>query len=249
MADGTTEAEAEQPAAGGRSGSQRLLRWSMCAAALGALVIYQSVDQRMVSVRPPAAVAGHAAPSAAASPAAPPAAPVSPAANAPGAPAAGNAAPALGRSKPTRIRIPQLSIEAPFTELGLDAAGALEVPPADNPNLVGWYREGPTPGERGTSVLAGHVDTTKGAAVFLMLYTLAPGNTVEITRADGTVAVFAVDAVKTYPKNAFPDNEVYADTPDAQLRLITCGGMYDRKLKDYTENIVAFAHLRSSHKA
>ncbi|MFB7663898.1 class F sortase [Kitasatospora sp. NPDC056138] len=243
MADGTAPTEPEQQNPGSRDSSPRLLRWAMCAAVLGLVVIYQSVDQRTVPVQPPAAVAGAAAPSVAA----PSAAVGGPAAKAPAAP--GNAVPALARSKPTRIRIPQLAVEAPFSELGLDAAGALEVPRPDDPNLVGWFRGGPTPGERGAALLAGHVDTTKGPAVFLMLYTLAPGNTVEITRADGTVAVFAVDAVKTFPKNGFPDNEVYADTPDAQLRLITCGGSYDRKLKDYTENVVVFAHLQSSRKA
>ncbi|KJK55097.1 class F sortase [Saccharothrix sp. ST-888] len=248
MADGTAPTEPEQQDPGSRDSSPRLLRWAMCAAALGLLVIYQSVDQRTVPVQPPTAVAGAAAPSAAApSAAVPSAAAASPAAKAPAAP--GNAVPPLARSKPTRIRIPQLAVEAPFTELGLDAAGTLEVPRPDDPNLVGWFRGGPTPGERGPALLAGHVDTAKGPAVFLMLRTLAPGSTVEITRADGTVAVFAVDAVKTFPKNGFPDNEVYADTPDAQLRLITCGGSYDRKLKDYTENIVVFAHLQSSRQA
>ncbi|MGE7432698.1 class F sortase [Kitasatospora sp. NPDC001175] len=242
MDDGTTPPEAGEPARCGRDGNQRLLKWAMGAAALGVVVIYQSVNPHTVTLPPPTAAV--AVPPTAAPPAA-----GAPAAKSPGAPAAVNTTPSLGRSKPTKIKIPRLRVEAPFTELGLDKAGALEVPPADNPNLVGWFREGPTPGERGAALLVGHVDTTKGPAVFLMVRTLAPGDTVEITRADRTVAVFAVDAVKTYPKNGFPDNEVYADAPDAQLRLITCGGTYNRKTKDYSENIVAFAHLQSSRKA
>ncbi|WP_280697291.1 class F sortase [Kitasatospora sp. GP82] len=203
-------------------------------------MIYQSVDQRMAPVPPPAAVAGAAGQRVAGK---------APAATTPGAAAPVRAAPSMPRSKPTRISIPQIVIEAPFTELGLDATGALEAPRADDPNLVGWYRGGPTPGERGSAVVAGHVDTAKGPAVFLMLHRLLPGNTVEIIRADGTVAVFAVDSVQSFPKNGFPDAQVYADTPDAQLRLITCGGSYDRKLKDYTDNVVVFAHLQSSRKA
>ncbi|MFD0528206.1 class F sortase [Kitasatospora arboriphila] len=122
-------------------------------------------------------------------------------------------------------------------------------PAADDRNLVGWYKDGPTPGERGPAVVAGHVDTTKGPAVFLMLYVLRPGNPVEVTRADGSVAVFTVDSVQTFAKNAFPDQLVYGDTPDAQLRLITCAGEYNRATHDYADNVVVFAHLSSTRLA
>lgn len=93
------------------------------------------------------------------------------------------------------------------------------------------------------------MDTTKGPAVFLLLSLMLPGNKVEVQRADGTVAVFTVDSVETFAKSAFPDQKVYGKTPDAQLRLITCGGTYDKKRKDYLDNVVVFAHLESSHKA
>nr|WP_246193184.1 class F sortase [Kitasatospora atroaurantiaca] len=211
----------------------------MGAAALGLLVMYQSVDDSPVTPPQTAAVAGAAAPAA---PAAPGVTPTRPSHSAP-------AVPTLPRSKPTRLRIPQLFLDAPFMELGLNAAGSLDAPPADNHNLVGWYRGGASPGERGSAVVAGHVDTKTGPAVFLMLHLLAPGSTVDITRADGIVATFVVDSVQTFPKNSFPDAQVYADTSDAQLRLITCGGAYDKKLKDYTDNIVVFAHLQSSKEA
>ncbi len=140
-------------------------------------------------------------------------------------------------------------MDAPFTELALNPAGHLEAPPPEDKNLVGWYRDGVTPGERGSSVVAGHVDTTKGPAVFLLLSLLLPGNKVEVSRADGTVAVFSVDSVETFAKDAFPDKKVYGKTPDPQLRLITCGGTYDKKRRDYLDNVVVFAHLESSHKA
>ncbi|MGW4891478.1 class F sortase, partial [Kitasatospora sp. NPDC004240] len=159
------------------------------------------------------------------------------------------AAAPLKRSRPTRLRIAQIGVDAPFTELTLDAAGALNAPPPDDRNLVGWYRDGVSPGERGAAVLAGHVDTRTGPAVFLLLSLLVPGNRVEVVRADGTVAVFAVDSVQTFRKDAFPDQQVYGKTPDAQLRLITCGGTYDKKRKDYPDNVVVFAHLESSRKA
>nr|BEK69959.1 hypothetical protein KPHV_71860 [Kitasatospora purpeofusca] len=239
-------------------GTSRLLRAGMGAAAVGLLLIYNSVDSvpaddaSAVAAAPPAAAAsaapGPATGAAAAGPAAPAStAPAGAAAPAPAAPV--KAAAPLKRSKPTRLRIPQLNVDAPFTELTLSPAGQLNAPPPDDKNLVGWYRDGVTPGERGAAVVAGHVDTTKGPAVFLLLSLMLPGNKVEVRRADGTVAVFSVDAVETFAKDAFPDQKVYGKTPDAQLRLITCGGTYDKKRRDYLDNVVVFAHLESSRKA
>ncbi|MEV8566012.1 class F sortase [Streptomyces sp. NPDC051322] len=151
----------------------------------------------------------------------------------------------LPRSTPTRLTIPSISVNAPFTPLDIGASGQLNAPPPNNTNLVGWYRGGATPGERGTAIVAGHVDTKTGPAVFLLLRTLKPASTVNITRQDGTIAVFKVDSVETFSKANFPNDRVYADTPDPQLRLITCGGAYDRKAQDYEDNVVVFAHLDS----
>ncbi|MFD9597464.1 class F sortase [Kitasatospora sp. NPDC059973] len=224
--------------AGPATGTSRLLRVGMGAAAAGLLMIYNSVDLAPASdpgpgqAAPPAATAS-ASPGGAASPAA----------------AAKPAAPVLKRSKPTRLRIPQIAVDAPFTELTLNPSGELNAPPPEDKNLVGWYRDGVSPGERGAAVVAGHVDTAKGAAVFLLLSLVVPGNKVEVQRADGTVAVFVVDSVETFAKNAFPDQKVYGKTTDSQLRLITCGGVYDKKRKDYLDNVVVFAHLESSRKA
>ncbi|MER7704112.1 class F sortase [Kitasatospora sp. NPDC097605] len=224
-------------------GTSRLLRGGMGAAALGLLLIYNSVD----TVPADGSVPGQAAPPAIAAPAA--GAPSAGAAGGPGPAAPVTAAPPLKRSKPVRLRIPQINVDAPFTELALDPAGQLNAPPPDDKNLVGWYAEGVSPGERGASVVAGHVDTTKGPAVFLLLSLMLPGNKVEVQRADNTVAVFAVDSVETFAKDAFPDQRVYGKTPDAQLRLITCGGTYDKKRRDYLDNVVVFAHLESSRPA
>ncbi|WP_380281567.1 class F sortase [Kitasatospora purpeofusca] len=220
-------------------GTSRLLRTGMGAAALGLLLIYNSVD----TVPADGSTPGQAAPPAATAPFDAP----SGAAAAPAAPV--EAAAPLDRSKPARLRIPQINVDAPFTELTLNPSGQLNAPPPDDKNLVGWYRDGVSPGERGAAVVAGHVDTRKGPAVFLLLSLMLPGNKVEIQRADGTVAVFAVDGVETFAKDAFPDQRVYGRTPDAQLRLITCGGTYDKKRRDYLDNVVVFAHLESSRKA
>ncbi|MFH8472984.1 class F sortase [Streptomyces sp. NPDC018000] len=152
----------------------------------------------------------------------------------------------MSRSVPKQLQIPSLAINAPFTKLSIGPTGQLNPPPPNDSNLVGWFKGGVTPGERGTSIVAGHVDTTTGPAVFLQLQFLKPGSTVNIIRADGSVATFRVDSVETFSKAKFPNKRVYADTPDAQLRLITCGGPYNRAIKDYEDNVVAFAHLDSS---
>ncbi|MET9529770.1 MULTISPECIES: class F sortase [unclassified Streptomyces] len=172
-----------------------------------------------------------------------------PAAAASSAPRTTVATAPLSRSEPTRLTIPTIAVDAPFTALGLGTSGRLNPPPADNTNMVGWYRGGATPGERGAAIVAGHVDTKTGPAVFLLLRTLKPGSEVDITRKDGTVATFKVDSVETFSKADFPDKRVYGDTPDAQLRLITCGGAYDRDAQDYVDNVVVFAHLDSSRNA
>ncbi|MFJ3902745.1 class F sortase [Streptomyces sp. NPDC090025] len=148
----------------------------------------------------------------------------------------------LARSRPTALAVPAITIEAPVVGLGLDPAGALSTPPVDNPRIVGWYAHGVTPGERGTAVVVGHRDTRTGPAIFLNLNSLAPGNTVRVARADGRVAVFTVDRVRTYTKAEFPDAEVYGPSVRPELRLLTCGGTFDRKA-GYASNIVVFAHL------
>ncbi|MEU5085211.1 class F sortase [Streptomyces sp. NPDC021356] len=153
---------------------------------------------------------------------------------------------ALPRSAPERISIPEISVDAPFTKLSLDPTGHLSPPPADDTNLVGWFQDGASPGERGASIVAGHVDTTTGPAVFAGLESLSTGDSVDITREDGIVAHFEVDAVDTFSKANFPDDEVYADTPTPELRLITCGGNFNRTSQDYESNVVVFAHLDSS---
>ncbi|MCX4907424.1 class F sortase [Streptomyces sp. NBC_00878] len=149
----------------------------------------------------------------------------------------------LPRSKPLRLLIPKIFVDAPFMALAIGRNGQLEPPPADDINLVGWHAEGPSPGETGTSVIAGHVDTAKSPAVFANLGGLAKGDSFSVKRADGSKASFVVDSVETFDKEHFPSKRVYGDTARAQVRLITCAGDYDRTAKDYTENLVVFAHL------
>jgi len=148
----------------------------------------------------------------------------------------------LPYSVPDRIHIPAIYVNAPLTQLGLDANDNLQVPPDTNRNLAGWYKGGPTPGQVGASVIAGHVDTMKGPAVFYNLGSLHKGNTIEVHRQDGRTAVFTIYGIEVYSKANFPTGRVYNDTPDAELRLITCGGGFTKKT-GYLGNVVVYARL------
>ncbi|NEY31862.1 class F sortase [Streptomyces sp. PRKS01-65] len=150
---------------------------------------------------------------------------------------------ALPRSKPVRLLIPKISVDAPFTDLAIGPSGQLEAPPAGDVNLVGWHAGGPSPGEIGTSIVAGHLDTKTSPAVFAGLGELAEGDVFHVVRADGRKASFVVDDAETFEKDDFPDERVYGDTGRAEVRLITCAGDYDTAAKDYTDNLVVFAHL------
>ncbi|MFC9496294.1 class F sortase [Streptomyces sp. NPDC056975] len=175
-----------------------------------------------------------------------PVAPVPPVASEEPVPPAASVAPVgkhLPRARPTRLLIPKIGVNAPFTELVIGPTGQLQPPPAADTNLVGWMADGVTPGETGTSIIAGHVDTKTSAAVFAGLTNLKTGDTFSVERADSRTASFVVDSAETFAKNNFPNERVYGDTPQAQVRLITCTGVYDHVKKDYTDNLVVFAHL------
>ncbi|MFF2728146.1 class F sortase [Streptomyces sp. NPDC058008] len=148
----------------------------------------------------------------------------------------------LRPSAPVRIRIPGIGVDAPMTGLKLGEDGSLDAPPAEDANLAGWYEDGTPPGAKGTAVVAGHVDNAEGPSVFYALGSLEKGAVVEIDRGDGRTAVFSVDAVEVYENDRFPDRRVYGATPDASLRLITCGGGFTRET-GYLGNVVVYAHL------
>ncbi|MEG8278629.1 class F sortase [Streptomyces sp. AHA2] len=148
----------------------------------------------------------------------------------------------LPHSRATRLLVPYLRIDAPVMSLGLDRDHRLTAPPDDDPKLVGWYEQGAAPGGQGTAVAVGHLDTDSGPAVFAGLPELKKGRIVKVRRADGRTAVYTVDKVRSYEKAHFPSQEVYGTRGRPELRLITCGGSYDRR-KGYSGNVVVFAHL------
>ncbi|MFF9284545.1 class F sortase [Streptomyces griseosporeus] len=164
-----------------------------------------------------------------------------------GAGGTGRSAPALPPSPPDRIRIPAIRVNAPLTGLGLTPTGSLDVPPAEKKNLAGWYEAGTTPGERGTAIVAGHVDNADGPAVFYSLGALKKGAAIEVDRRDGGTAVFTVDAVEVYEARNFPDEKVYGAADRPELRVITCGGGYSRST-GYQGNVVVFAHLTGARR-
>ncbi|MEU1405375.1 class F sortase [Streptomyces sp. NPDC005728] len=149
----------------------------------------------------------------------------------------------LPHSVPLRLLIPKISVDAPFAALSIGTSGQLRPPPADNVNLVGWYAGGASPGEAGTSIIAGHVDTVTSPAVFAHLDQLVRGDRFSVDRADGRTADFVVDDTETFAKDDFPSKKVYADTARPEVRLITCAGDYDHSVGDYMDNLVVFAHL------
>ncbi|MDF5757695.1 class F sortase [Spongiactinospora sp. TRM90649] len=154
----------------------------------------------------------------------------------------------LRRSVPVHLSIPAIGVSAPIEPVGRGWGGTIAVPSVHEPNLVGWYEEGATPGERGPATLLGHVDTaSSGPAVFYGLGRLRPGDEVKIRREDGSLAAFEVNAVRVYAKTAFPARQVYGPTPAPTLRLVTCGGRYDPAGREYLDNIVAFAHAVPAH--
>ncbi|MBP2704904.1 class F sortase [Microbispora sp. RL4-1S] len=158
-------------------------------------------------------------------------------------------APAMQPATPKRLIIPKLNINAPIMSVGLDKAGAIETPPIGNPNLVGWYRGGPTPGQAGPAVVLGHKDTTTRSAVFSRLHELQSGDQIEVVRMDGRVAVFTVGGVEQANKQTFPTNRVYGPADNAELRLITCGGTYNRSTGHYVDNVIVYATMTSTHLA
>ncbi|MFF4080924.1 class F sortase [Streptomyces sp. NPDC001777] len=152
---------------------------------------------------------------------------------------------------PRRVEIPSIGVDAPVVAGGLDEDGAIEPPPYDRPQTVGWYRDGTRPGANGPALLVGHADTETRPAVFHGLSATRPGAEVEVTRADGTVAEFTVDDVRVLTRARFDAAEAYGprEAGRAELRLITCGGTYDRASHSYDANVVVSAYLTGERPA
>ncbi|MEU0675753.1 class F sortase [Streptomyces sp. NPDC006172] len=146
---------------------------------------------------------------------------------------------------PRRVDIPELGVQAPVVARGLDARGAIDPPPYDQAGVVGWYAAGVRPGAVGTALMVGHVDTETRPAVFYKLSTLKAGETIRVARDDGKLAEFTVDDVAVVPREGFDAHRAYGvrEPGRAELRLITCGGVFDRVSRSYTANVIVSAYL------
>jgi len=142
-------------------------------------------------------------------------------------------------ASPVSLTIPVIGVQSDLITLGLAQGGAMQVP--SSTTVAGWYTGSPRPGAVGSAIIVGHIDNTTGPGVFIKLPDLRPGNDVYVKRADGTTAEFRVTSVRTYLKDHFPTQTVYGPTPDAELRLITCGGAFDPATRHYLSNIVVYA--------
>jgi len=151
---------------------------------------------------------------------------------------------------PTRVAVPRLKINAPVEEVGLSKDGSVETPTLDEPQMTGWYNRGPTPGQKGPAVILGHIDTAKtGPAVFYKLKDLKAGDKVTVTRKDGSQADFTVQKLEDVSKEQFPSQKVYGDLTYSGLRLITCGGAFDKSKGSYEDNTIVFAKLAGTRAA
>lgn len=218
--------------------STRDRRRGYFASAAVALLLLTGCSNNAPAQSPASDVASsHASATSAATPVESPAAP---SAVAPSAPL-----PVMAASPPVSLLIPSLGTKSELLHLGLRANGSLEVPPDGPAAPAGWYKGSPTPGERGPAVLLGHVNAVGGGpGVFAGLRRLKVGDTFEVTRADGTTAIFDFSRGEQYPKDAFPSETVYGNTEGSELRVITCDG-YDPATGLFDDNYVVFAKLAS----
>jgi sortase (surface protein transpeptidase) len=145
----------------------------------------------------------------------------------------------LPQSPPVRVEIPAIGVSSPLVRLGLGPDGTMQVP--GDYQVAGWFTGGPQPGQLGPAVIAGHVDSRTGPAVFYRLRDLRPGDQIRVVRADRRVVRFRVDSLASYPKQSLPGEEVYGATTAPVLRLITCAGTFDRARRSYRENLVVSA--------
>ncbi|GAA2837981.1 hypothetical protein GCM10010452_77670 [Crossiella cryophila] len=165
----------------------------------------------------------------------------------PSAPASSSAAApevaVLAKSTPTRVRVPRIGADSSLVSLGLNKDQTVQVPPVTQPMQAGWYDGAPTPGEKGPAIVLGHVDGAGKPGIFYKLRDVAVGDEILIDRQDGKTVRFVVHETQQVAKKGFPTDRVYGDTDRPELRLITCGGVFDKGARSYQDNIIVYATM------
>lgn len=144
--------------------------------------------------------------------------------------------------EPVTVRIPSIGVDTSLEALKVDSAGVLE--PPVRADRAGWYAKGVAPGDAGPAVISGHVDSKSGPGVFFRLPELQPGAEVLVEREDGSKLTFVVNSTYSTEKTAFPTAVVYGPTSLSELRLVTCGGEFDRVAGSYRNNVIVEAVLK-----
>ncbi|WP_028924778.1 class F sortase [Pseudonocardia acaciae] len=149
------------------------------------------------------------------------------------------AIPPLPASNPTEIKVDKINAQSSLIPTGLNPDRTIATPPVSQPLQASWYRLSPTPGAVGPAIILGHINGGGKDGIFAHLHELKPGDQVQVKREDGKTAIFTITKLEQHSKNKFPTLAVYGDTPEAQIRLITCGGAFNKAAKSYVDNIVA----------
>lgn len=168
-----------------------------------------------------------------------PAGPAKPPATASATPATANGA----NVTPTDVRIPKIAAESSLVGVAVDLTGNMQVPSVKNAMQAAWYRLGPVPGEAGPAIVLGHVDGDQQPGIFYRLHELNTGDNIFVKRSDGKELKFAVVRKEQVPKDQFPNDAVYGNTDKPELRLITCGGVFDHQAHNYKDNVIIYAQL------
>jgi sortase (surface protein transpeptidase) len=214
------------PPGGPAPGRRRRRPLAVAALASGLLALALGVAGLVLLAGHPGAAAGRVAPGSV------------PAPSGPAAPAP-DPSPAAAAPVPVSLIIPAISVRTRLIRLGITAQGTLQVPTSTA--VAGWYTGSPRPGQIGSSVIAGHIDSYRGPGIFYRLRDMRPGERIYVRRANGSLAVFSVTAVRQYQKDRFPTGQVYGPAPDAELNLITCGGAFDYATHSYLSNVVVYS--------
>jgi hypothetical protein len=145
--------------------------------------------------------------------------------------------------RPTQVHIPKIEAQSSLISVAIDKTGAIDVPSVEQPMQAAWYQLSPVPGEPGPAILLGHVDGNHKPGIFYRLHELETGDEIQVDRSDGSSLTFVVSRKEQVPKDEFPTDAVYGNTDTPELRVITCGGVFDDAEHSYEDNIVIYAQL------